>query len=205
MKNPLNKEESDLHSEGQTQIETYIPDEITKNREDIRQKAGELIYPKDKIGEIVRLSDETEKLKQNQLATIQSLEAGEMPNQIPMHDKVAEKLNEIQMLQLKSMENIIKAKEKEEINKTKAENLDAAKEVSKFNQERLVNYAKAGGKAVGKLAKYIGIGVGAITLWITKFGLEITKETFKAGADIWYSLWGAHRDYRERYPNQDNI
>ena len=120
MKNPLNKEESDLHSEGQTQIETYIPDEITKNREDIKRKAGELIYPKDKIGEIVRLSDETEKLKQNQLATIQSLEAGEMPNQIPMHDKVAEKLNEIQMLQLKSMENIIKAKEEEEINKTKA-------------------------------------------------------------------------------------
>ncbi len=199
------QEGTELVPFSQQDIETYIPDEILQPRRESNQRVGEVMWPQDRAGEMVRLSDELGKLRQNQLATIQGFEAGGIPNQLPMHDKVAEKYNELQMRQMESFQRLIDAQEKAKINETKAGNINAAQEVSEFNQKRLIDYSKAGAKSLGNMAKYIAIGTGATALWITKFGLEIGKETFKAGADIWYSLWGAHRDYKERYPNQNDI
>lgn len=199
------KERPKLVRMNQPSIETYIPDEIIQPQNDISRRVGEVIYPQDRAGEIVRLSNEMEKLRQNQLAAIQGFEAEQIPNQLPMHTAVAQKYNEIQMQQLQAMQKLIEAQKKAKLNETKAGNLNAAREVSEFNRNRLIEYSKAGAKSMGNIAKYLGIGAGATALWVTRFGLDITKETFKAAADIWYSLWGAYRDYRDQHPNQDQI
>lgn len=176
--------------------EAVMPDEILQPRQQLNERYGEVVYPQDRAGEIVRLSSKAEELRQGQLATLQSLEVGQIPGQFPMHNEVAKKYNEIQMQQFDAMQAIIDAQKKAKLNETKAGNINAAKEVSQFNQERLVGYSKAGAKSVGNVAKYLAIGAGASAYWIAKLGLEVgkvgldfTKETVKAGKDIWETLF----------------
>jgi len=186
-------------------LETYIPNGIAESRLDINKQIGEIVWPKDRAGEIVRLSKELEQLRQDQLTTMGNFETEQIPNQLPMHDKIAEKYNKIQIKQLEAMWELIDAQKKAKLNETKAGNLNAKKEISEFNRNRLVEYSKAGAKSIGNITKHLAIGAGASTLWITKFGIEIGKEAVTAIADIWYSLWGAHRKYKEKYTNQNNI
>lgn len=185
----------------QPDIETYIPNEIINPRSDISRQIGDVVWPKDRTGEIVNLGDELTKFRQNQMTAMQSFEAGQIPSQLPMHSEVSERYNNLQIAQLNAMQEIINAEKKAELTEIKAGNLDAARKVSEFNRNRLLEYSKTGAKAIGFTAKYLAVGA----LWVGKIGLILTKETLKTTADIWYSLWGAHRDYRERYPNQNDI
>jgi len=196
-----NQEKRKLSSiESEENIETYIPDDIIKIHDKTNERIGETVWPNDRAGEIVRLSDELARLRQNQLTTLQNFEAEQVPTTLPEHNKVRKKYNKVQIQQLEAMQTIIEAQKKAKINETKAGNLNAVKEISKFNQQRLIDYSKSGAKSIGNMAKYLAIGAGASALWITKAGIEIGKEAVKAVSEIWYSLWAAHRDYRENYP-----
>ena len=75
------------------------------------------------------------------------------------------------------------------------------KEISEFNRNRLLEYSKTGAKAIGFAAKYVSKGA----LEIGKVVLEGAKLTWDAAWDMWYSMWGANREYREKYPDQDRI
>ncbi|MBA4336183.1 hypothetical protein C0416_00220 [bacterium] len=176
-----------------------LPAEITNPLTETNTRAGEVIG---KTGELMLLRNEQlPRLIQDQFLAQQSFENGVIPSQLPMHNKVQEMFNKVQIDQLKKIQNIINAEEKAKLTEIKAGNLDAVEKVSEFNRNRLLEYSKTGAKAIGFTAKYLAMG----GLWVTKIGLLAAKETFKAAADIWYSLWGAHRDYREKYPNQDQI
>lgn len=182
-------------------VETYIPDEILRPQTETSGRVGEVVWPQDRAGEIVHLSDQLSKLRQNQLVALESFDSGKIPTNLPMHKEVSERYNKLQIDQLNAMQKIIEAQKKAKLNEIKAGNLDAEREVSEFNRNRILEYSKTGAKAVGFTAKYLAKG----TLEVGKLGLLLTKETFKAAADIWYSLWGAHRDYRSKYPNQNDI
>lgn len=184
-----------------TQIETYIPEEILKPQTETSGRVEEVVGPQDRAGEIIHLGDQLSKLRQNQLVALQSFDSGKIPTNLPMHNEVSKRYNQLQIDQLSAMQQIIEAQKKAKLTEIKAGNLDAEREVSEFNRNRLIEYSKAGAKSVGFAAKYIAMG----GLWVTKIGLLAAKETFKTAADIWYSLWGAHRDYRSKYPNQNDI
>jgi len=205
MADPDKQEKTELIPSHKQEIKTYTPDEILGTRDRVTQRVGETIYPQDRAGEIVRLSNELARLRQNQIEALQSFEARQIPATLPLHDDVAKKYNELQIQQLNAMQAIINAQKKAKINETKAGNLNAANEVSQFNRNRILEYSKTGAKALGNIAKYLGIGIGATAFWISKLGLEIVKETFNAGADIFYSIWGAHKSFREEYPKDREI
>ena len=181
--------------------ETAIPVEILKPRSETSNRVNKVVWPNDRSEEITNLSNQLSLLEENQKESLNSIQNGLIPQTLPNHDKISKEYNNLQIKQLKAMQEIIDAQKKTKLTEIKAENLDAVEKVSEFNRNRLLEYSKTGAKAIGFTAKYLAMG----GLWVTKIGLLAAKETFKAAADIWYSLWGAHRDYREKYPNQDQI
>lgn len=198
---PEKKDRQEVNPESQTGIEHVMPDEIIDSRKQLNERYGEVVWPNDRAGEMVRLSDELSRLRGNQLNALQSFEAGQIPSQFPMHNEVAKVYNDLQIQQLKAMQELVEAQKKAKLTETKAGNLNAAKEVSEFNQKRLLDYSKTGAKAIGFAAKYIARGA----LDVTKFTLKGLKLGWDTMWDMWYSAWGAHREYKNKYPDQYDI
>jgi hypothetical protein len=188
--------------------ETVIPAEILTPRNETGQRVGEVVWPNDISEKIANLSNQLSLLEQNQEESLNSIQNGLVPQTPPNHDKISKEYNKLQISQLKAMQEILDAQKKTKLAEIKVGNIDAEKEISEFNRNRLVEYSKTGAKAIGFTAQYLAKGtleVAKIGLEVGKLGLLLTKETFKAAAEIWYSLWGAHHEYREKYPNQKDI
>ena len=118
---------------GTKEPEVVSPDAIIQPRTEISQRAGEVVWPKDRAGEIVTLEQGIGNLRQDQDKALALLEQGQLPAPMIDHPEIAERMIKVQIAQLNAMENAFKAR-------TKANEMDAIREVSAFNQERIKGY-----------------------------------------------------------------
>ena len=89
--------------EGKPQSESVMPDAIIQPQKETSQRTGEVVWPKDRAGEIVTLEEGVGNLRQDQEKALALLEQGQLPVPALNHPEIAEKMARVQIAQLNAM------------------------------------------------------------------------------------------------------